>query len=230
MIISTLLLLVVGGCGGSDKEPAKSPVNESMPTAAQAPAPASEPPSASTASPQSATPRDATPTTTPAATPPPTKLSDAEILAVTSAANNGEIEMAKLAMTKGQNAQVKSFAALMIKDHTDAETKGKKLAKTANITPADNETSAKLNAQVQSTLADLKSQKGTAFDKAYMDSQVKAHKDVLSIVDDKLIPNAQNPDLKTLLSDVRQHVQMHLDKAQEITQKLENGKTSAQAK
>jgi len=152
-------------------------------------------------------------------------LTDAEIVAVTSTANNGEIEMAELAKKTATNGDVKNFAAMMITQHRDMETKGKALATKAKITPADSEASTALKNDVQSTVSSLKTQKGKDFDKAYMEAQVKAHRDVLNMFDNKLLPNAQNGELKTLLTDARGHVATHLAKAEEIQSKLD--KTTA---
>ncbi len=72
----------------------------------------------------------------------------------------------------------------------------------------------------------LKAQKGKDFDKAYMDAQVKAHRDVLAVFDTKLLPNAQNVELKSTLTDARSHVAAHLAKAEDIQSKLDTGNTS----
>lgn len=148
-------------------------------------------------------------------------LSDAEIVMITSTANNGEIDMAKLAKAQGTSPDVKSFAAMMITQHTDMEAKGKALAAKAKITPADNDASTALKSDVASTITSLKNQKGKDFDKAYMESQVKAHRDVLNMFDNKLLPSAQNSDLKSLLTAGRAHVAAHLAKAEEIQTKLD---------
>jgi putative membrane protein len=149
-------------------------------------------------------------------------MTDGEIVAVTSAANNGEIEMAQLATKSATNADVKNFAAMMVTQHRDMETKGKTLAAKAKITPAENDASKSLKSDVDSSLATMKGQKGKDFDKAYIDAQVKAHRDVLNMIDNKLLPSAQNGDLKTMLTDARTHVATHLAKAEEIQQKLES--------
>lgn len=148
------------------------------------------------------------------------KLSDAEIAAVEAAANQGEIAMAQLATKTTKNAQVKSFATMMVKDHTEADTKAKKIAQTAKMTPAENEVSSKVKSDGEATMTSLKSQKGAEFDRAYMDAQVKVHTDVLATIDDRLLPNVQNAELKAHLQEVRGHVQHHLEKAKEINQAL----------
>lgn len=151
----------------------------------------------------------------------PGPLSDAQIVAITHAANRSEIDAGQLAAKSAQNAQVKGFAAMMVTQHTDAENKGKSIAKSAGIVPSDNETSNQIKADGESTLSTLKTQKGKDFDRAYMDSQVKAHKEVLATIDDKLMPSVQNQELKNHLTDVRKHVASHLAKAEELKTALD---------
>ena len=212
---------VLAACGG---EPAKDPssANTPEPTPPVAsPMPESRPATAD-AKPAdtSSAPGGAGDTASTPATPPKT-LSDAEIVAVASAANNGEIEMAELAKKQGTSKDVKDFAAMMITQHRDAEAKGKTITTKAKITPAENDDSTKLKSDVSSAITSMKTQKGKDFDKAYIEANVKAHRQVLDALDNKMIPNAQNSELKTHLGDVRKHVASHLAKAEEIQQKLD---------
>jgi putative membrane protein len=214
-------LATLVACGGGDK-PAQEP--SAMNTPPPAPMPESKPATSDAKPVESTSAPGGTNavTETPAPTKPAEKpLTDGEIVMVTSTANLGEIEMAELAKRNAGNADVKGFAALMITQHREMENKGKAVATKAKITPADNEVSSTLKNDVQSTISNLKNQKGKDFDKAYIESQVKAHRDVLTIFDSKLLPNAQNGELKTVLTDARGHVASHLAKAEEISQKLD---------
>jgi len=148
-------------------------------------------------------------------------LSDGDIYAIEDAANNGEIQMAELAKKQGVGAATKDFAAMMITHHRDAENKLKTIAKKQNITSKDNDVSNKLKGDVSSMITDMRAKKGKDFDRLYIDNQVKAHKDVLDIVDNQLIPSVQNADLKTHLSDVRRTVADHLQKAEDIQSKMQ---------
>ena len=219
LLVASFATLVA--CGGDDKPP-QDP--SAMNTPAPAPMPESKPATTDAKPVDSAMGggTNAGSDTTMAAKPAAKPLTDGEIVAVTSTANAGEIEMANLAAKTATNADVKNFAAMMITQHKDMETKGKALAAKAKITPADNDASTALKTDVQSTITSLKTQKGKDFDKAYMESQVKAHRDVLNLFDNKLLPNAQNGDLKTLLTDGRSHVAAHLAKAEEIQKKLDS--------
>src|SRR5262245_12800460 len=65
----------------------------------------------------------------PAPAPPaPAGPSDAEIADIVLTANTIDIDAAKLAKDQSKNAEVKKFAALMIKDHTASNDSAKALA------------------------------------------------------------------------------------------------------
>lgn len=148
-------------------------------------------------------------------------LSDGQIVAITSVANEGEIAMAELAKKNADSARVKSFAVTMISEHGSAEAKGKSISRNANITPVESDLSRRLKADADSTLSSLRDQKGKAFDKAYVNAQIKMHRQVLSTIDDELLPNASNPQLKRHLDDVRKHVASHLAKAEDLERKVD---------
>lgn len=146
--------------------------------------------------------------------------SDGQILAIASAANKGEIEEAQLAKKQSKNAKVKSFASMMVKDHTAADQQAKALAKKKGISAEENETSRQLTQDAQSTLSQLQGMSGKEFDTAYIQSQVKAHQQVIDSLDNSLIPNAKDPQLKALLQKVRTKVASHLKQAQTLADTL----------
>jgi putative membrane protein len=148
------------------------------------------------------------------------QLTDPQIAAITDAANKGEIEQAKLAVRKAKDPQVKQFAQMMIDHHGAEQKKEQQLATSLSLQPETTQASTQLQTDSQNAISSLTSQTGADFDKAYIDLQVKEHKDVLDAIDNKLIPNAKNPQLKQALTDFRPKVQEHLQKATEIQQKL----------
>jgi putative membrane protein len=149
------------------------------------------------------------------ASPPPT-LTDAQILEVTHVANRGEIDQARLAETRTKDARVKAFAAMMIKDHTDADSRGAALAKRQSLTLTPSPMSMILQGDAMGATATLKDGSTSNFDKNYVDTQVKEHQGVLDAIDQKLGPEATSADVKAYLNEVRARVAVHLQQAQAL--------------
>jgi putative membrane protein len=93
------------------------------------------------------------------------------------AANTFEIQSSQLATSKSQVGDVKSFAQQMITDHTKAGEDFKAALQKANITPPPE----KPDAKQQATLNKLRGAQGKAFDKGYVDAQLKAHKEAVAL-------------------------------------------------
>ena len=146
--------------------------------------------------------------------------SDAQIAHIVVTANQVDIDAGKLAESSGQSADVKAFGKRMVTDHTGVNKEAVALVKKLGVTPEDNPTSESLKKGGEDNLKNLKSLKGAAFDKAYVDHEVAYHQQVLDAVDKVLIPNAKNGELKALLVKVRPAFVAHLDHAKQIQSKL----------
>lgn len=203
---------LAAGCGGSSNEPE---VAEPPPPAS--PAPMAEP--APVAAPADTAPAEPAPAPAPAE-PAMEPLSDAQIVMVADVANSAEIETSKLAQTKAKDAKVKKFAAMMVKDHGAAQKKQATLVKQAKIAPAESPLSTGLKSETDAGVKSLKDAKGADFDRAYVALQVKMHQDTLDALDKRLLPSAQNPELKTLLTEMRATVEAHLKEAKELEASL----------
>ena len=66
----------------------------------------------------------------------------------------------------------------------------------------------------------LKKEKGAAFDKDYIDTEVAYHQAVIGAVRDVLVPGAQNPDLKRLLETAIPTLEGHLQHAKMVQAQL----------
>ncbi len=130
----------------------------------------------------------------------------------TAAANGGmaEVALGKLAQDKSANSQIKSFGAMMVKDHGKANDELMAIAKTKNITlPAT------VDADHQKKMDDLSKMTGKDFDKAYVDAMVDGHKKTLSLMQDEA-KNGKDADLKAFAAKTAPTVQMHLDAINKI--------------
>jgi putative membrane protein len=213
-------------CGGEQKNP-------DTPAAAPTIAPAELPP-APVNGPDAGPPADAAPAPTAAKndtgapnSAKPNALSDDQIAAITDSANSTEIEEGKLARLKSKDKEVQRFAAKMIAAHEEAKKNQDKL----KLPTAESALGNTLGTAAASAMNSLKSSDGAAFDKAYIDAQVDAHQKLLAALNDQLLPNVKNQDLKAYLNQIQPHVAHHLQEAQEIQQALgAKGATSAAAK
>jgi putative membrane protein len=155
-----------------------------------------------------------------AATPPASSLDDSKILEVVEVANTGQVEQAELAVSRTQAPAVKSFARAMIEDHTDARDEGRSVGKKIGVSPSPSPVSTELKSANNQIIISLRTLQKNAFDRAYVDSQIKMEKKVLDLIDDQLLPGAQAAEVKSLLSNMRGSLDEHVDKAEKILEKL----------
>jgi putative membrane protein len=126
------------------------------------------------------------------------------------AAGKMEVEHGKIAAAQASNAQVKAYANKLVKDHTTANTQLMAIAKRHNI-----DTSAAAAAGDPA----WKSQTGTAFDKAYIDDQVKAHQEAIDLFD-KQAKGGTDKELKNFAAKQLPGLRNHLKQAQDLQKKL----------
>ena len=75
----------------------------------------------------------------------------------------------------------------------------------------------------------LKNLSGNEFDKAYIDSEIKLHQQVIDVADTKLVPSVKNEELKALLVKVRPALVSHLEHAQKIQGSLANRESASRS-
>lgn len=144
------------------------------------------------------------------------KIDDAQIAAIAVDANQVDVDAGKLALSKAKNPEIKKFAQTMVTDHSGAIQSAKVLVTKLKVTPKENETSMALTKGGKEERAKLSKLSGDAFDKAYIDNEVGYHETVIKALDDTLIPNAQNGELKSLLTSVRGVAAAHLEHAKQL--------------
>jgi putative membrane protein len=136
---------------------------------------------------------------------------DQKILMDMAAGNMAEIEIAKLADSKSQNDQVKTYARQMIDDHTKALTEIQQLASTRAVTLPT-----ALDKQHQAMADKLGALSGDAFDKAYMrQAGVDDHKKMHGMLNTAQ-KKAKDPDIKALVTRIQPTVEQHLKAAQQM--------------
>ncbi len=194
-LLSLLALAALAACGGQDAEE-----------------------NAGTATVDTA----ATATAAPAA-PASGGVTDPQIADIVVAANQVDIEAGELAQSKSTNPKVKEFAQRMITDHSGVNQAATELVTRLGVTPEPNPTSQQLRQGGEQNRSSLQGKSGAEFDRAYVAHEVTYHQTVLDAIDQTLIPNAQNAELKALLQQTRPAVEAHLQHAKELQGSLGQG-------
>lgn len=150
----------------------------------------------------------------------PGKPSDAQIAHIVYTADTIDIKAGQLALQKSRNAEVRSFAEDMVRDHTAVNEKALALAKQLGVQPQDNETSKALTRQAEVETRKLEALNGAAFDKAYAENELAYHRRVNDAVHGTLIPAASNQELKHLLETGLKIFEGHQQHAEKLVQTL----------
>jgi len=149
--------------------------------------------------------------------------SDPQIVGIVVAADQIDIDYAKLAMSKTKNKQVTDFAQQMITDHSSVSKAVTGLAGKLSLSPEDSETSNSLKAQAQQMTQKLQGLQGKAFERAYIDNEVSYHQAVVNATKTVLVPSAQDAELKSALQGAVPLFEGHLQHAQRVQSAIEGG-------
>ncbi len=176
--------------------------------------PASTPAADSSAAP----PASSIPDANPAATI-PTPANEAaapDFVQKAAASDMFEVESSKVALKRSTNADVKAFARMMIKAHTQTTAALKAaIAKSGqSLTPP-----AALPDDRAKALQDLKDADAKDFDKKFMDAQVDGHQAALDLMA-RYAKDGDVADIKDFAGKTAPAVQEHLDKAKAIRDAL----------
>lgn len=145
-----------------------------------------------------------------------TTLTQAQAVGVVVEANAGEVQVGGLALSRAATASTRSFAMMMVEEHSAAQRRLLMASTAAGVQPAESPLKDQLGAMAQATLADLSQRTGAAFDTAYLQSQVVMHQMVLMLLDQNILPVVTNAQLRTELMAIRASVAMHLAHAQQL--------------
>lgn len=104
------------------------------------------------------------------------------IAAITRAVNDGEIVQAELALNRADDPDVVDLAALVLEHHTAANLAQDAILATLEVEPIENPVSATLRAQNAIAYATLAAVPQSAFDRAYLDTQIVVHAEASALL------------------------------------------------
>lgn len=129
-----------------------------------------------------------------------------------------EIQAAKMAEQRSKNPEVKAFAKMMVTDHTKLSNEMKPLITAAGQTPPT-----ELDQRRKGFLDNLKAAPDADFDKTYIDQQVSAHDEALTLMQG-YAKDGSDAGLKAAAGKAVPIIQKHSDEAKKIQAKLSAAK------
>lgn len=138
---------------------------------------------------------------------------------LTEAASSGmlEVELGKIAQQKATNQEVKNFAAMMVKDHSQANERLMSIAKTKNMQLPQQMTDDHRDRVKK--FQDMK--KGNDFDKEYIDFMVEAHEEDIEKFESAQ-KDVQDPEIRQWVESTLPTLRTHRQQVEGIKNKLDN--------
>lgn len=129
-----------------------------------------------------------------------------------------EVELGQYAQQNAQDARVKNFGAMMVRDHSKANNELKALAASKNITLPT-----ALDDKHMDRINEIKEKRGFEFDKEYMAEMVDDHHDDVDQFK-KQAEDGNDSDIKAFAANTLSILLMHQDSAKNIKNYIDNRK------
>lgn len=144
------------------------------------------------------------------------KEDDSEFLVEAAAINMKEIELGKLVENNTENQGLKSYAQMLVEEHTKANEKLKAMAKEMNISlPMD------LTEDGKDAYEKLKEESGEEFNKEYVNMMIKGHEEAIDEMEEA-VEEANSEKVRAWATDMLPKLREHLAKAKDFKEKLES--------
>jgi Raf kinase inhibitor-like YbhB/YbcL family protein len=147
---------------------------------------------------------------------PAARLDDGQVLGVMIEANSGEAGAGQVATTRASAAVVKAFAQRMVDEHSAANRHLTAELMELGVTPSDSPTRRELGMAAAAATAMLWAAPMASFDETYARSQVEMHSQVLTLIDNVLLPSATGTLLRAEVAGMRTSVVSHLEGARNL--------------
>jgi putative membrane protein len=144
------------------------------------------------------------------------QLTDGNIVAIVLAANNTDLNYARLVPARTRAPEVKAFADRMTTDHTLLSARVSEIALRHDISARDNAVSLGFRDHSAARRDVLRELHGATFDSVYVANEIEYHQELLAAIDAALVPNARTPELREFVISLKPPVAAHLAHAEQM--------------
>jgi putative membrane protein len=131
-------------------------------------------------------------------------------------ANDIDLSFARIVYTTSTNEDVRVFARRMLTDHTQMIANMRAVASDQDLEPADDMAARDLRDLSTMQRDSLRALTGREFDTRYIAMELERHRDMLTMIDDVLLPRARSAPLREVLASMRPIVAAHLAHAEQL--------------
>ena len=137
--------------------------------------------------------------------------------------HSAEIEHGTLAQQKANDPRVRAFAEKVTGEQKTRLEEDNRVMSSLDIKPRSSETSDYIKTASDRQTARLESMTGSGFDVAYLDEQVDYYRLVIDTIEKDLVPNARDPQVRSMLEAARQRANDNLREAQDLRASVSGG-------
>ncbi len=148
-------------------------------------------------------------------------MSDLEFAHIAYTADNIDIRYAHLALALSNNPDVHEFANTMIRDHTAVNEAALALLAKLGASAQDNAVSQTLNTNAEEIIDGFVKLRGAEFDAAYAANELAYHKAVNELVENTMIPNIDNGEVRDLFVQGLEIFKAHEHHAEKMVKALQ---------
>jgi putative membrane protein len=145
------------------------------------------------------------------------EVQDGHVVGVAFELNSAIVTMSETAETRTETAAVLDLAATLITEHTASNTAFVAIG----ISPIGTDLGATIELEAADEVNALEQLSGDAFDDQYVQLMIGLHEYALEVLDELLIPDAEDADLRAELQDMRATIVAHLAAAEQVQADLE---------
>lgn len=143
-------------------------------------------------------------------------MTEGDALGMVVVVNEHEIAAAEAARAKKIGEPVRKYADMMHTEHSANLEQVRALEASSGVAASMGADATAMRTQKETERNEMAKLDGNEFERAYVDAMVRDHDAVLMMLDQKLIPAAQNAAVKQHLQMTRDAVAKHLEQAREL--------------
>lgn len=148
------------------------------------------------------------------------RLEESEVVTALVALHQGEIDVARVAITRSTDANVQGFAGRVATEHEAAIERLHVYSRERGLMPRGSELSQRIAQGTATTAHRLNAAPAESFDALYLSAERDGHMKVVALIDAVILPSIEDPVLRDEVQTQRERTLAHLDHVETVRVQL----------